>query len=131
MAGTSGVANPDLTNGVEHVIIQGAATPPKPTRAWVQGVLNNIDYGDLVWTAHEAGDRVFFTYEYETIDAYKGDGDWHFRSREWLVAENADEDMVVRTAWLAILVGFEHEAREFFQYRGQRVMNPHSYGYRK
>lgn len=47
------------------------------------------------------------------------------RGRKWYVSPHSTESEVVQTALLAILTFEEHEAREKFLYKGERLFGPH------
>lgn len=96
----------------------------------VQEILDDISvYGnEWEWKAEAAGDRVFIYAEFYTIDASDPSRKWQFRTREWLIQKDSTVGMIVRTVWLAVLVAQEHEAREWFRYKGEQVMHPHRFG---
>jgi hypothetical protein len=45
--------------------------------------------------------------------------------RRWFIPNNTSRGDVVRTAFKAIMTWEEHEVREYFLYRGQRIFDPH------
>jgi hypothetical protein len=45
--------------------------------------------------------------------------------RKWFLSPHMTESEVVATAFKALLTAEEHECRERFTYRGQRVFGPH------
>lgn len=49
--------------------------------------------------------------------------EWY--GRKWLLSPHMTDGEVVQTAWLALQVAMEHEARESFTYQGQCVFDPH------
>lgn len=81
-------------------------------------VLKHIAYKDLrffvpldesylqVWAAHETGNTAM-------------------RGRKWRLSEHMTRSEIVQTALMAVLAWEEHEAREHFTYRGQKVFGPH------
>ncbi|MGE0371907.1 MAG: hypothetical protein AB7Q01_08475 [Gammaproteobacteria bacterium] len=46
------------------------------------------------------------------------------QTRRW-VLDDLSEDGIVKTALLCVLTAVEHEAREDFYFRGERVFGPH------
>ena len=48
-----------------------------------------------------------------------------WRGRKWRVSRHSTEREVVGTAFAALLMALEHEARESFRYRGAVVFGPH------
>lgn len=47
------------------------------------------------------------------------------RSRKWLLSPHMTDGEVVQTAWLAVQVALEHEAREDFKFREAAIFGPH------
>ena len=45
--------------------------------------------------------------------------------RRWALTTDMSGGEVIRTAWLAVHVALEHEAREEFTFAGKAVFNPH------
>ena len=45
--------------------------------------------------------------------------------RKWYLSPHMTETEVVQTAFKAVLAAEEHEIREFFEYKGRKVFNPH------
>ncbi len=45
--------------------------------------------------------------------------------RKWYVSPHMTVSELVQTAFLAVKIAEEHELRELFTYRGQRVFGPH------
>lgn len=46
-------------------------------------------------------------------------------TRKWLLSRYMTRSELVQTAFKCVLTSIEHEAREQFTYRGQRVFGPH------
>jgi hypothetical protein len=46
-------------------------------------------------------------------------------TRKWLLSEHMTRSEIVATALKCVLTSEEHEAREDFTYRGQRIFGPH------
>jgi hypothetical protein len=49
----------------------------------------------------------------------------NWSSRKWYLSQHMTESELVQTAFAAALQAEEHEAREAFAYRRQRIFNPH------
>ncbi len=47
------------------------------------------------------------------------------KGRKWYISPHMTESEIVQTAFLAVKTWLEHEAREMFTYKGQKVFNPH------
>lgn len=47
------------------------------------------------------------------------------RGRKWRLSPHMTRGEIVQTLFLAISVAEEHERRENFQYRGERIFGPH------
>lgn len=46
-------------------------------------------------------------------------------TRKWLISSHMTKSEIVATALKCVLASEEHEAREDFTYRGQRIFGPH------
>lgn len=46
--------------------------------------------------------------------------------RKWLLSDDMTEGELVQTAFMAVLAAQEHEAREFFKWKGRAVFGPHT-----
>lgn len=51
------------------------------------------------------------------------DGKW--TGRKWMLSSHMLPGEVVSTALTAVLMWYEHEAREAFTYKGKAIYNPH------
>lgn len=45
--------------------------------------------------------------------------------RKFYISEHATDSEIIQTALLAVIQFEEHEAREWFYYKGERIFNPH------
>lgn len=50
---------------------------------------------------------------------------YSWTGRKWPLSIHMTDGEVVQTAWLALLVALEHEAREQFTFMGVSVLDPH------
>lgn len=46
--------------------------------------------------------------------------------RMWMLHDGMTDSAIVYTAWKAVEAAVEHEAREDFQYKGRRIIGPHT-----
>lgn len=61
--------------------------------------------------------------DYASVEEPAGDSAWH--GRKWRVSAFSTEREVVGTAFAAVHMAVEHEAREGFRYQGAAVFGPH------
>lgn len=47
------------------------------------------------------------------------------KGRKFYISRHATKQEVVLTAWLAVRLAIEHEAREQFLYKGRAILGPH------
>lgn len=70
------------------------------------------------------GDRPYFMWEMSAPCSLTGEQQlWN--SRKWHLSKHMVEGEVVQTAFAAALQAEDHEAREFFKYKGIAPFNPH------
>jgi len=93
----------------------------------------------LDWHINYPGMKVIFGYESQIGDSLhmpwlrvSAEGtcndtgkDLSWVGRKWRLSEHMTDGEIVQTAFLAIMTALEHEARERFTYKGQRVFGPH------
>lgn len=48
-----------------------------------------------------------------------------WKSRKWLLSVHMTKSELIATAFKALITAMEHETREKFTYRGERVYSPH------
>ena len=70
------------------------------------------------------------TYEHGTFRVAPDDSYLQFVSegqhgRKWRLSPHMTRSEIVQTAFMAVLTWEEHECRERFKYKGQRVFGPH------
>ena len=77
------------------------------------------------WHAPPAGEGVLIWWRFEAEDVNQP-GVWVIQTtRKHWVEPGASDEAILRLYFEALLRGLEHEAREFFQYQGKRVFDPH------
>ena len=87
-----------------------------------------IEYKDwqfrVVWEAHRYDQMCLQLNAPDAIDNDTGDlKAW--AGRKWRLSVHMTRSEIVQTALMAVLAAEEHEARELFTYRGERVYSPH------
>lgn len=70
------------------------------------------------------GDRPVLQVEFEGEDVVTGVIEKQ-KCRKWFLSYHMCNNELVGTAFKAIQAAEEHETREFFKYKNERVMNPH------
>lgn len=90
-------------------------------------VLGQVKYKPgwkLAWRYPWSGPGLFIRWEMRVPDAFDHDKEVDFTSAEVFI-ERPDEEGIVREAYRLALRAEQHEAAEFFTYRGKRVFDPH------
>lgn len=93
----------------------------------VREVLSQINYrrSDMAFGAAVAGGYVVIRVEFITKHCDTGE-QVIGRGRVWpLSSLHTTDSEIVQTALLAVLTAEQHEVREHFYFRGQRVFGPH------
>lgn len=73
---------------------------------------------------HEFSGRLFVQWNFATIDAASGKP-IDIGGRKWFLSDHMTDSEIVGTVFMAALAAEEHECRERFMYKGQRVFGPH------
>jgi hypothetical protein len=89
-----------------------------------QEIVDRIRYKDWFIFVGLDGERCYIQVHFNAIDVDTGKTEKQ-QSRKWMLSPFMTTTEVVTTAYKAILAAEEHEARENFRYRGQRIYNPH------
>lgn len=72
------------------------------------------------------GEQPWLQVRFPAVDAVRGGEPIPHHGRKWLLSPHMTDSEVVSTAFAACLAAEEHECREHFTYRGQRVFGPHN-----
>lgn len=125
MARQQGVAIfDDVPSAVQHAIALVKGRRPSLTRGSLQEILNDIEFQQSRFLIHERPDGFFVQLAKEEDDVETGQRELYY-GRKWFVERTATRSEVVRTAFKAVVTWQEHEARDHFTYRGQRIFGPH------
>lgn len=88
-------------------------------------IVNEIGYkSGWGWRIGTKGDNFWLQSAFMRPDADTGKWGLGF-GRKWLISPHMTKSEVVQTALLAIIQNEEHEARENFRYKGERIFGPH------
>lgn len=90
----------------------------------INTMLAEIDYKQHRFMVDTTDGGFFIRTRCEEEDVRNGEITVQF-GRRWFISENASRGDVVRTAFKAIMTWEEHEVREYFLYKGQRIFDPH------
>ena len=87
-------------------------------------IVEKISYDDWLIGIGRDGARCYLQVHFTAPDRDTGEGvEWS--GRKWLLSPHMTDSEVVLTAWAAIKMAIEHEAREKFRYRGRQIFGPH------
>lgn len=87
-------------------------------------IIKQIKYKDWFFYLEERKDCFVLQIRFVGPDSYTGK-DKIQHCRKWFVSSHACKAEVVRTAFKAVLAAEEHEAGEFFRYKGVPINSPH------
>lgn len=92
----------------------------------VSSILEHVSYkpGWNVSVGVEDNGRLWLQVRFDVLDVVTGEPEKQ-RGRKWFLSPYMTVSEVVSTAFKAFLTAEEHECREAFSYRGQRVLGPH------
>lgn len=87
-------------------------------------ILGHIEVEHYEYHLGNMGDGWYIQIRYTEPDIHSGEmEDQH--GRKWYISQYATRSEVVQTAFKALVTSLEHQAREHFLYRGERVFGPH------
>ena len=91
-------------------------------------ILCDVRYPGFEW--HIRGDfadgrHVTLHASFLAVDNDMPIGKIEHKTRKWLLSRHMTKSEIVQTALKCVLTAIEHEARERFTYRGERVFGPH------
>lgn len=84
-----------------------------------QKELADVAYKDWDIGVYMDGDRPYLQV------AFRGAAGAVQKGRKWMLSPHMTKSEVVQTAFKAVLTAEEHEAREFFTYKGKAIFGPH------
>ena len=87
-------------------------------------ILSLVSYKDWRFHLDAEGEQWWLQVRWEGRDSFTGE-QVEQHGRKWLLSPHMVKSEVVQTALMAVLAVEEHEAREGFKYRGQRIFGPH------
>lgn len=118
-----------LTNPVIKQSPRFGSQPAQNHRARVEAQLANLSYkkGFEFVTYQDRQRNVSAQVQFPAADVEKPGSEPVLRTgaRKWPIPANYNEGQVVQTIFMALKAVEEHEQRETFYYKGQKVFNPH------
>lgn len=96
----------------------------KLTHELMESILSNISYPNAKFYLCVDGDSPYLQVEFDGCCNVTGEP-MVWKGRKWRLSQYMTKSEIVQTAFLAILVATEHEAREQFRFRGQSIFGPH------
>lgn len=97
---------------------------PKKTREELIAIIQDISFQDRSFYIGEMGDGFFLQMSYIEADVETGKPEVQ-KTRKWYISPFSTTSEVVQTAFKCVMTSQEHIAREHFNYKGERVFNPH------
>lgn len=95
------------------------------TAARVAEILTDVTYADWRFEVLPTdGNAALMQPVFRTADTETGDVTV-LSGRKWWISQHATPSEIVQTAFLAVLVAIEHEARENFRFQGVPIYGPH------
>lgn len=85
----------------------------------LESIISDIVYKEWQFTINQRGGGELF------LQAIFMDDYMEQKTREWYIDRRATKSQVVQTAMALVLLAEEHEAREWFRYKGAKVFGPH------
>lgn len=105
------------------------------TLSILRKILGDIDYieGGLTAGERDNGDLWLRYSRYGKWKKQQGELIWGpppdkskwISGRKWLISRHSTKSEVVQTAFKAVMTFEEHEIRESFTYKGERIFGPH------
>lgn len=90
----------------------------------IKTVVLRCEYPRYRFLVHEVTEHIYLQVEHTGVDVDTDDSvTW--RGRKWLISRYATDGEIAQTCLKALLTALEHEAREWFTYRGVAVFDPH------
>lgn len=89
-------------------------------------IVGHVNYLDWEFMWEPSGDGVLVWARFLSYDAPDALHISEQETRKWYISCDASESEVVRTCLLLVLPAEEHEAREWFHFKGKQVYSPHS-----
>jgi hypothetical protein len=86
--------------------------------------VRDIKFRDYRFELSTSGGHIFLRAMFKAKCFVSGKEEVQF-TRKWLLERTMSRSEIVSTALKCVLTSEEHEAREDFQFRGERVFSPH------
>jgi len=92
----------------------------------IQRILADVKYKDCVVRLLDKGDGFLAQWVFLGVDVdHPEKGEVLQHCRKWYVSPYSTTTEIVETAWKACWIAVQHETREEFTYKGERVYSPH------
>lgn len=92
--------------------------------ATVQDIVSCLEFKDMEFNVGTTSNGFLLWLSVREECAYTSE-DTIQLGRKWFIPPDLKRSEVVKTAFKAVMTWQEHEAREFFKYRGHRIFGPH------
>lgn len=89
-------------------------------------ILENVRCGDFSFSIADGKPHCapYLQVTHPELDVYSGEVSTQ-RGRKWQLSRFMTPSELVQTAFMAVLAYVEHETRELFTYKGERIFGPH------
>lgn len=90
----------------------------------IQQTLSQISFLDWSFKAESAGTGFHLQVQFKAENIKTGKEEIQ-HGRKWYLSAHMTKSEIVQTAFKSVLTALEHEARENFNFKGQRIFQPH------
>lgn len=90
----------------------------------IRNALDEVSFQNYTFNLGFSGNRTWLQATFMAPDCHTGADALQY-TRKWYISNEATKSEIVQTAFKLALTSVEHEAREAFTYRGQRIFGPH------
>lgn len=91
----------------------------------VSAIIGHVEYSSHMYVGIGRDSRIYLqAFAVNARCAVNGTA-VHWRGRKWYLSPHMTDSEIVSTAFKAFLTAEEHECRERFRYKGQRIFGPH------
>jgi hypothetical protein len=104
----------DAAGAVAHAVALAGRLRAPLDLAALRAIVGNLECGDFRFLAEDEGGLLTLSVERDGL-----------RGRRWVIERDATPGEVAQSALKAVLTWGEHEVREQFRYRAERVFSPH------
>lgn len=90
-----------------------------------RNVVSRVSYPNREFHVTYSSGRHYLQLQYTAPDAQRPGDLIRNYGRKWNLSIHMTDSEIVQTCFKAIMTSIEHEAREYFKYRGRSIFGPH------